>query len=253
VCLLVLQNLSVLLDWGSSVEHGSLDVWHVLAETGILVLNLVSQLTSVAHNQDRCLARDRFDLLKGSQHENRGFSETRFGLAKDVGAEDCLWNAYLLDCRVNRADVRSQCLTEGFEDVQGIATSVHLRNMISKNINLPKKSKHRSRGVTSALKGVDGQPKRIRNMKSPDSTRSWKSLFTTVCASASCPQPQHKLEMCAFAYISPPDHPLRLVSYQMRHSRIVRDLLIGQSIHFLLARWTDALQGGMELGDESYD
>ena len=151
MCLLVLQNLSVLLDWGSSVEHCSLDVWHVLAETGILVLNLVSQLTSVAHNQDRCLARDGFDLLKGSQHEYRRFSETRFGLAKDVRAEDCLWNAYLLDCRVNRADVRSKCLTERFEDVQKDRNVRPSSQYDIQKHQPPKKSKHRSKGTTSAL------------------------------------------------------------------------------------------------------
>jgi hypothetical protein len=106
VRLLVLQNLGILLDGGSSVEHCGLDIGHVLAEASILVLDLVGQLTSVAHDQHRGLACDGLDLLKRSEHEDCGLSETRFGLAKDVGTEDCLRDAYLLDCRVNRADVR---------------------------------------------------------------------------------------------------------------------------------------------------
>lgn len=115
VSLLILQDLSILLNWGTSIEHCGLDIWHVLAEASILVLDLISQLTSVAHNQNGGLSCNRFDLLKCSENEDCGFSETRFGLAENVGTEDCLRNAYLLDCRVNRAEVRSKCLPQGLQ------------------------------------------------------------------------------------------------------------------------------------------
>jgi hypothetical protein len=106
VGVLVLQNLGVLLDRGSSVENSGLHIGHVLAETCVFVFDLVSKLTSVAHNQDRGLASDWLDLLEGGENEDSGLTKTRFGLAKDVGTKDGLRDAYLLDCRVNRAEVR---------------------------------------------------------------------------------------------------------------------------------------------------
>ena len=103
---LVLQDLGILLDRSSSVENSSLHIRHVLAETCILVLDLVSKFTSVAHNEDRGFASDWFDLLEGGEDEDGGLTKTRFGLAKDIGTQDGLRDANLLDCRVNRAEVR---------------------------------------------------------------------------------------------------------------------------------------------------
>jgi hypothetical protein len=103
---LILQDFGILLDRSTSVENRGLHVWHVLAETCVLVLDLVSKLTSMAHNEDRGLASDWLDLLKCGEDEDCGLTKTRFGLAKDVGTKDGLRDAYLLDCRVNRAEVR---------------------------------------------------------------------------------------------------------------------------------------------------
>ena len=103
---LILQNLGILLDGSSSIENSSFHIGHVLAETCVLVLDLVSKLTSVTHNQDRSLPSDWLDLLKSSEDEDCGLTKTRFGLAENVGTEDCLRDAYLLDCRINRAEVR---------------------------------------------------------------------------------------------------------------------------------------------------
>ena len=98
VGLLVGQELDVLLHWCTSVKDSSLDIWHVLAESGVLVLNLISQFTGVAHDEYGSFAVDWFHLLESCEDEDSSLSETRFGLTEDVGAEDCLWNAYLLDC-----------------------------------------------------------------------------------------------------------------------------------------------------------
>lgn len=106
VSVLVLQDLGILLDRSSSVENSCLHIGHILAETCVLVLDLVSKLTSMAHNQDRGLASDWLDLLEGGENEDCGLTETRFGLAEDVGTQDGLRDAYLLDCRINRAEVR---------------------------------------------------------------------------------------------------------------------------------------------------
>lgn len=52
VRVLVGQELDVLLHRGTAVEHRGLDLRHVLAETRILVLDLVSQFAGVAHDKD---------------------------------------------------------------------------------------------------------------------------------------------------------------------------------------------------------
>lgn len=50
--LLVRQDFNVLLDRSASVENCSLHIGKVLAESGILVLDLVRQFTGVAHHKD---------------------------------------------------------------------------------------------------------------------------------------------------------------------------------------------------------
>lgn len=46
------------------------------------------------------LAINRFKTLKSGEDEDRGLSQTRFGLTNYVRSNDCLWNAGLLDCLV---------------------------------------------------------------------------------------------------------------------------------------------------------
>jgi hypothetical protein len=96
---LVLQGLHVGLDGSTTVEDASLDVGHVLAETVVLVANLVGELTSVAHDHDGNLAVDGLDLLQGGQDEHGRLSETRLGLADDVATKESLRDTGLLDCR----------------------------------------------------------------------------------------------------------------------------------------------------------
>lgn len=105
VSLLVLEELNVLGDGSTTVENGSLDLRHVLAESGVLVLDLVGELTGVAHNKDGGLAIDWLNLLEGRENENCSLTQTRLGLAENVGTQDSLRNADLLDCCF--ANVRS--------------------------------------------------------------------------------------------------------------------------------------------------
>lgn len=97
VGLLVGQDLNVLLHWGTAVKDSGLDVRHVLAESGILVLDLVGELTGVAHDEDRGLAIDGLDLLQTGEHEDGSLSQSGFGLADDIGTENGLGDANLLD------------------------------------------------------------------------------------------------------------------------------------------------------------
>lgn len=99
---LVLNDLDILLDWSTAVEHASLDVGHILAETVVLVANLESQLASVAHNKDGDLAINGLDLLKGGQDKDCSLSETGLGLADNITSEEGLGNTGLLDCTFDR-------------------------------------------------------------------------------------------------------------------------------------------------------
>ena len=96
--LLVGQNFDVFLDRGTTVEDRSLNVGQVLRETGVLVLDLISKLTGVAHNQDLALARNGLQLMKGGENEDRGLTETGLGLAKNIDVQNGSRNANLLDC-----------------------------------------------------------------------------------------------------------------------------------------------------------
>ena len=52
ILLLVFQKLDVLGHRCTTVEDGGLDVWKVLAEAGVFVLDLICQFASVAHHKD---------------------------------------------------------------------------------------------------------------------------------------------------------------------------------------------------------
>lgn len=63
VRLRVRQNLNVLLHRGSAVKDSSLDVRKVFAESSILILDLISELSGVTHDENRALARHRLKLV----------------------------------------------------------------------------------------------------------------------------------------------------------------------------------------------
>lgn len=127
--LLVLQGLHVGLDGCTAVEDASLDAGHVLAETVVLVANLVGQLASVAHDDDRDLAINRLELLEGGENKDGSLTQTRLGLADNVTTEKSLGDTGLLDCRLR--NVRN-----GFCKVETSGgrvkdRSVHRRNAVA--------------------------------------------------------------------------------------------------------------------------
>jgi hypothetical protein len=96
---LVLEELDIFLDGCTAIEDGSLHIRQILAEPGIFVLDLIRQFSSVTHHQHRAFARNGLQLMKSSQDEDSSLTETRFGLAENVDAEEGLRNTFLLDCR----------------------------------------------------------------------------------------------------------------------------------------------------------
>ena len=91
------KGFDILLHWRAPVKDCCLHFWEIFAEPGVFVLNLVGEFTGVTHNKDRALAGDRLDLLKCGENEDGCLSETGLGLAEDIGSEDGLRNAHLLD------------------------------------------------------------------------------------------------------------------------------------------------------------
>lgn len=61
-CLLA-EELGVLGDGSTTEESVNADLWNVLGEPGIFVLNLERQLASVTHHEDRDLAVHWLELL----------------------------------------------------------------------------------------------------------------------------------------------------------------------------------------------
>jgi hypothetical protein len=156
VSILVLENLGIFYNGGSTVEDRGLHVRHILAEPSVFVLDLIRKFAGVTHDKDGGFASYRLHLLKGGEDEDSGLTKTRFSLAEDIGTEDSLRNGQLLDCRVNRADVRSIFL-QVYNKVQEIATSVHLRGVESTKQHPPHEIYYRSRGTTMPLKAAIDQ------------------------------------------------------------------------------------------------
>lgn len=73
-CVLVLEDLDILGLAGTTVEDGSADVRHVLAESGIFVLDLVSKLAGMAQHDNANLASDWLDLLECSNDKDGSFT-----------------------------------------------------------------------------------------------------------------------------------------------------------------------------------
>ena len=82
----------------SAVEDPSLDVWKVLAEAGILVLDLIGEFAGVTHDKGGTLAGHWLDLLKRSKDKYCSLSKAGLRLAQHIGSKDGLRDAHLLDC-----------------------------------------------------------------------------------------------------------------------------------------------------------
>ena len=94
---LVAEKFGVLCDRHTVVERADSDVRHVLGESGIFILDLEGEFTSVAKDNDGDLTVCRFQLLESCEDENGGLSMTRFGLTQNIHSEHSLRDAFLLD------------------------------------------------------------------------------------------------------------------------------------------------------------
>jgi hypothetical protein len=102
---LFLDTFHLVLDVFSSVESTGLDVGEVLSESGDLLVDLVSKFTGVAKDQSaEGLRVLRVKLMEDGEHEDGSFSHTRLGLAEDIGSENGLRYAFLLDFLFGRVE-----------------------------------------------------------------------------------------------------------------------------------------------------
>jgi hypothetical protein len=102
-----LQGLAVSIDRETSDEIGDTDLWdHMLAETNVLLVDLISELTSVAQNQDMHFTIDGAQLMERGQDKHGGLAHTTLGLTNDVVTLNCLGDALMLyyNSRVEKGD-----------------------------------------------------------------------------------------------------------------------------------------------------
>lgn len=154
VGLLVLEDLGILLDGSTTVEHASLDVGHVLGESVVLIANLECQLAGVAHDQNGAFAGDRLHLLQSGKDENSGLSKTRLRLANDITTEESLGNTCLLDCTIDPMLENGLARFETYEDGEGVEGSVHRRsNFFFARVQIQyRRVSHRSEATPSGRK-----------------------------------------------------------------------------------------------------
>lgn len=95
--LLVAENVLISLDGGTTIEDLRANFGQVLAEAGVLVLDLEGQLAGVAEDNNRDLTRDSLDLLERGEDKDGSLTHTRLSLAENIHSEDGLGDALLLD------------------------------------------------------------------------------------------------------------------------------------------------------------
>lgn len=94
---LALQHLDLVLSGSSSVNHFGLHFGQMLGESQKFVLDLISQLPSVAQNEAGVWLWLIVKLLEDRQDEHCGLSHSRLRLAENVLVGDGVGNALLLD------------------------------------------------------------------------------------------------------------------------------------------------------------
>ena len=100
----------------TSVEDLALDVRQVLAEAGVLVLDLEGELARVAEHQRADRALLDLELVQRREHEDGRLAHARLGLADDIHAQDGLRDALVLHLgRVLEAAVDNRAQQLGLE------------------------------------------------------------------------------------------------------------------------------------------
>jgi hypothetical protein len=91
-----LEELLVVIDGLTTVDHASADVGHVLGEADELVVDLVSKLTGVAEDDSTSGFGVFGEVLQDCKHKYCSLSHSGHGLAKHINSENSFRNALLL-------------------------------------------------------------------------------------------------------------------------------------------------------------
>lgn len=99
---LSLQGGDIGLDGDTTVEDARLDLGQILGEALVFLLDLESQLTGVAEDNDVHFVGYRSHKVQRRQHEDSSLAHTGLGLADDVVLEDGVGDALVLHCEQRR-------------------------------------------------------------------------------------------------------------------------------------------------------
>ena len=82
----------------TSKADARLNIWQVLAEAFVLLLDLVGEFSGVADDEDVHLPLNDLQLVQRCKHEHGRLAHTRFCLTDHVHTEHGLGNALMLHC-----------------------------------------------------------------------------------------------------------------------------------------------------------
>ena len=91
------KKLDLGIDWLTTVDNLTADIFQEFGEAYDFLFNLVSKLSCVAENDGTCWLGVLNHVLKNGKHEDCSLSHARYCLTEDVGAEHGYWDASLLD------------------------------------------------------------------------------------------------------------------------------------------------------------
>src|SRR5215213_6325639 len=94
--LAIYKDNMIFLNSSTTIKYFSSYVRHVLAKASVFVLDLKRELSRVAKDNNRYVARSWFYLLQRRQDKDRSLPHTRLSLAEHVHTQNRLWDTLLL-------------------------------------------------------------------------------------------------------------------------------------------------------------
>lgn len=128
--LVVLEELNIIINWHTTVESSTSNLWKVFCESIELLLDLIRKLSGVAKDQGSSwLGVSLVDLVQDREDEDSGLTHTSLSLAQDIFSVDSGWDALLLDLGRMLVSALGDCsrkltLEEEVSEGSGVNTSV---------------------------------------------------------------------------------------------------------------------------------
>lgn len=90
------QESDMFIDWHSTINDLSPDIWKLSRESGKLFLDLISELSIVTQDKCRAWFRCVWKLMEDCKHKDSSLPHSWLCLTQDVNTDHCLGNALLL-------------------------------------------------------------------------------------------------------------------------------------------------------------